>query len=110
MRDAEIGEDLLLVGHQSMSLDTPYKTSHAIFVREGALEAYVDQNTVPQVMHRRLLSLRAFDARGMMTDAALAQRDDIASTIESLFKDSNVSHIHAHYALRGCYSGLITRS
>lgn len=110
MRDAEIGEDLLLVGHPSMGLDTPYKTSHAIFVREGATEIYEERETVPTVMHRRLLSLRAFDAHGMMMDAELAQGDAIAPTIERLFERSDTSRIHAHYALRGCFAGRITRS
>jgi hypothetical protein len=110
MRDADIGETLLLVNHVSMGRDTPYKTSHAIFVREGAQETYQAHNTIPQVMHRRLLSLRAFDAEGMMLDAKLAQGDAISETVKRLLARPKTDRIHAHYALRGCYAGLITRS
>lgn len=109
MRDAEVGESLLLVNHASMDQDTPYKTSHAIFVLEGAQESFRAENTIPQVMHRRLLSLRAFDSAGMMLDAALAEGDAISKTVERLLSNREVDRIHAHYALRGCYAGLIER-
>ncbi len=36
MRDAEPGETLLLLNHISQPANTPYRASHAIFVREGA--------------------------------------------------------------------------
>lgn len=110
MRDAKIGETLLLVNHVSMGQDTPYKTSHAIFVREGAQNAYQAQDTIPQVMYRRLLSLRAFDAEGMMLDAELAQGDAISETVKRLLAGPKTDRIHAHYALRGCYAGLFTHS
>lgn len=109
MRDAQWGESLLLVNHASMDQDTPYKTSHAIFVLEGAQESYRADNVIPQVMHRRLLSLRAFDGAGMMLDAELAEGDAISATVERLLSNSAVDRIHAHYALRGCYAGLIER-
>lgn len=110
MRDAELGETLLLVNHASMDRDTPYKTSHAIFVLEGAQESYRSQNTIPQVMHRRLLSLRAFDASGMMLGAELAQGDAISDVADRFLDNPAVDSIHAHYALRGCYAGLIKRT
>lgn len=110
MRDADIGETLLLLNHSSMDKDTPYKTSHAIFVREGAEVRYQKADVVPSVMHRRPLSLRAFDSAGMMLDAALAEGDAIATTVQRLLDNLSVDCIHAHYALRGCYAGLITRN
>lgn len=110
MRDVEIGETLLLVNYASMDKETPYKASHAIFVREGADARYQESGVIPQVMHRRPLSLRAFDSTGMMVDAALAKGDAIATTAQRLLDNPSVDCIHAHYALRGCYAGLITRS
>ncbi|MFN3226713.1 MAG: DUF1203 domain-containing protein [Hyphomicrobiales bacterium] len=110
MRDAELGETLLLVNHASVHQDTPYKTSHAIFVLEGARTKYRAVDTIPDVMHRRLLSLRAFDPDGMMLDAALAEGDAIGDVARRLLDDPAVDRIHAHYAMRGCYAGMITRN
>ena len=57
MRDAEPGETVLLLNHVCQPADTPYRASHAIFVREGAAAAYDQVDEVPAVMRARLLSL-----------------------------------------------------
>ncbi|MBL4890717.1 MAG: DUF1203 domain-containing protein [Rhizobiaceae bacterium] len=109
MRDAKLGETLLLLNHVSPPENTPYRASHAIFILEGARDTYVGVNEVPPVMLTRLLSLRAFDAAGMMVDADLAKGHEIAAAIERFFENSQIAYIHAHNALRGCYSGRIDR-
>ena len=73
MRDAAPGETVLLLNHVCQPADTPYRASHAIFVREGAAVAYDQIDDVPAVMRARLLSLRAFDADGMMLDADVVE-------------------------------------
>ncbi len=110
MRDAEPGETVLLLNHVSQPADTPYRASHAIFVREGAGEAYDAVDEVPAVMRTRLLSLRAFDAEGMMRDADVVEGRDIEAVIARFFADPAVSYIHVHNAKRGCYSGRIDRA
>ena len=109
MRDAELGESLLLLNHVSLPENTPYRASHAIFILEGAKETYTGLNEIPPVMFTRMLSLRAFDDEGMMVDADLAKGHDIETAIERLFENSQIAYIHAHNALRGCYSGRIDR-
>ena len=109
MRDAEPGESLLLLNHVSVDADSPYRASHAIFVREGARQPYRGENAVPEVMLTRLLSLRAFDAEGMMTDAVLAKGSDIEPAILRLLSGPQTRVVHAHNAVRGCYSGCIER-
>src|SRR3954447_10251233 len=73
LTDREIGESVLLVNHVSHDVANPYRASHAIFVSEGAAEAARFVDEVPPVFAHRVLSLRGFDANGMMVDAALAQ-------------------------------------
>ena len=66
--DARPGETLILVHYEHQPAATPFRASHAIFVREGvAPVATVD--AVPPALRRRLLSLRAFDAHDMMVAA-----------------------------------------
>ena len=110
MRDVEIGEKLLLLNHMCQPADTPYRATHAIFVREGADSAYQRINEVPDVMRTRLLSLRAYDAAGMMVDADVVDGKDVESVIRRFFESANVAYIHAHNAKRGCYSGRIDRA
>ena len=110
MRDAAPGETVLLLNHVYQPADTPYRASHAIFVREGAAATYDRVNEAPAVMRARLLSLRAFDADGMMVDADVVDGSVVESLIARLLANADVSYIHAHYAKRGCYAGRIDRA
>ena len=107
--DADIGERLLLVNHVSHDGDSPYRASHAIFVSENATEAAVYEDEIPPALDRRILSLRAFDMAGMMTDAALAQPGEADAAIRKLFADNAVDHIDAHNATRGCFAARVER-
>lgn len=110
MRDAEPGETLLLLNHTYQPADTPYRGTHAIFVREGATNTYDQVNELPEVMRLRLLSLRAFDEAGMMLDAEVVEGAQASEVIGRMFANPAVSYIHAHYAKRGCYSARIDRA
>ncbi len=109
MRDASIGETLLLLNHVCQPANTPYRATHAIFVREGAEHAYDGVDVVPEVMRTRLLSLRAYDAEGMMLDADVVEGKEIEDVISRFFVSPHIAYIHAHNAKRGCYSGRIDR-
>lgn len=109
MRDLEPGESALLINYEHQPAPTPYRSSHAIFVREGAAGAYESVNEVPDVMRIRPLSLRAFDSSGMMLDADLVDGREIEALIERFFDNPDVAYIHVHNAKRGCYSGRIDR-
>jgi hypothetical protein len=110
MREGQVGEAFLLVNHASQPAPTPYRATHAIFVREGAAEAYDAVNEIPDVLRCRLLSLRAFDDKGMMLDADVVPGADIEPLIAKFFANPDVKNIHVHNAKRGCYSGLIERA
>ena len=108
--DAKAGETLLLVNHVSHDGNNPYRASHAIFVSESATEAAVYRDEIPPALARRILSLRAFDANGMMTDAALAQPGEADAAIRQLLANDAVDHIDAHNATRGCFAARIDRA
>lgn len=110
LRDTRVHESVILVNHEHQPAHTPYRSRHAIFVREGAGEAFdAVVGDVPEMLRSRLLSLRAFDAAGMMVDADVVDGASAASLIERLLADEQVSCIHAHFARRGCYAALIRR-
>lgn len=110
VRDAQPGETVLLVNHVHQPADTPYRASHAIFVREGAEAAYDRIDEIPDALRRRMLSLRAFDDAHLMADAALVDGRDAEAAIARLFADPAVAYVQAHYATRGCYAARIERA
>lgn len=110
LRDAEPGESLLLVNFTHQPADTPYRSSHAVFVLEGAETAYDRPNEVPQVLQVRPISLRAFDAGDMMIAADLASGAAVEALIRTYLADPATAYLHAHYATRGCYAARIDRA
>ncbi len=109
VRDAEPGETMLLLNHVHQPADTPYRASHAIFVREGAEQALDMIDAIPDAMRLRPISLRAFDAEGEMVDADLVDGTALEPLIERFLANPSVDYLHAHYAKRGCYAARIER-
>ena len=110
LRDAEAGDSLLLLNYTHQPADTPYRASHAIFVREGAQEAFDKVDEVPATMRVRPISLRAFAADHMLIDADLASGADVDRVINRLLDDTRVRYLQAHFAKQGCYAARIERA
>jgi len=108
--DVAVGETLLLLNHVSHDGDTPYRASHAIFIGEQSADAACYRDEVPPALDRRILSLRAFDRGGMMSDAVLVQPGEADPAIRRLLGDPQVDHIDAHNATRGCFAARIERN
>ena len=109
LTDAEIGERVILVNYEHQSADTPYRASHAIYVREG--EATYDAvDAVPDQLRRRMLSLRAFDEAGMIVGADLVDGRKLEDAIATLLADERAAYLHAHFAKFGCYAARIERA
>lgn len=110
MRDLEVGERALLVNYTHLDAASPYRASHAIFVREGAEAAYSAVNEIPDVLSRRLLSVRAFDKDAMMTDGQVIDGKELQAWITRTFENENVRFIDVHNAGRGCFAARVTRA
>ena len=108
--DAAPGETLILTNHLSHDGDGPYRASHAIFVSESAREAAHYVGAIPPALDRRILSVRAFDAAGMMVKAALVQPGEADAVIRRLLADPAVNHLDAHNAIRGCFAARVARA
>jgi hypothetical protein len=111
LRDAAKGDTVLLLNYEHQPADTPFRSRHAIFVGEGTAETarYVDE-VPPSLASRPYISLRPFDAAGMMLDGQVAPGAELKPMIERMLGDPGVAYIHAHYAGRGCYAARIERA
>lgn len=107
--DAEPGETLILVNYEHQPAATPFRASHAIFVRENA-EPVATVDAMPPALRRRLLSLRAFDETDMMIAADITEGADADGLIARMFEDPKIAYLHAHYAKWGCYAARIDRA
>ncbi len=107
--DAAPGETVLLLNDVYLDVDTPYRGTHAIYVREAHGERFDRVNEVPKALRGRMLSVRAFDAAGMMVDADLSDGDQVEALIERLFAVPEVDFLQVHFAKRGCYAARVER-
>lgn len=110
MADAEVGETVILLNYEHQAAHSPYKASHAIFVRENAPQAQLNVGEVPEVLRSRIISLRLFDRHHMMIDADVLQGDELADAVKAAFEDEQVSYAHLHNAKPGCFAAAVTRA
>jgi len=109
LQDAEPGETLLLLNHESHSAATPYASRYAIYVREAAGEAATYRNELPPVFAGRPIALRLFSSDGMLLGADMGRGEELTAKIEAAFARADVAYIHAHNAMHGCFSAEIRR-
>jgi hypothetical protein len=109
LQDAEPGEKVLLLNYIHLDTATPYRASHAIFVRENATPAELAIDEIPDSIRNRLMSVRAFDAQGMMLDADVVDGKLLETVLQGLFDNGAVEFVHLHNAKRGCYAARVDR-
>lgn len=109
LADAAPGTALLLVNHTSRPAAGPYRTSHAIFVTESAASPARFVNALPPVFGPRVLSLRGFDAAGMMVDALLTQPGEAEAGLRHLLAQAQIAEVDVHNAVRGCFAARVRR-
>lgn len=110
LEDAEPGEEVLLVNFRHQDARTPFRASHAVYVRPNANQAELQEGEVPELLRSRILSLRAFDAAGMMLDADLTDGREVEHCIRKLLARADVAYLHLHSAKPGCYLARVSRS
>ena len=109
LTDAEPGDEVILVHFEHQTAATPYRASHAIYVRCGERQ-FDAVDEVPEALRLRLLSVRGFDAAGMMVGADVVDGRELESAIARLFAEARTAYLHLHFARPGCYAARVDRA
>lgn len=109
LTDAEKGDTVILVNYLHQPAHSPYRSSYAIYVREGE-QTYDAIDQVPEQLRRRILSVRGFDDDGMITDAGLAEGPQLEHIIGQFFDNERTRYLHLHFAKPGCYAARVDRT
>ena len=80
LTDAAVGDEVLLVNHEHLRVESPYRSRHAIYIRAGERTCNV------------------VDGR------------DVEAAIVRLFADTRADYLHAHFAKPGCYAARVDRA
>jgi len=109
LRDADEGEELVLVHHVNHDVETPFRSAFAIYVRRGAQCAARFVDECPPVFTGRAIALRGYDSNGMLASARLALPGEADVHIRSLLDEPAIAYIDAHNAAYGCFAARIER-
>ena len=108
--DGDPGESVLLLPFVHHDVDTPYRASGPIYVREAAITARPDVNTIPSMLRARPQSVRAYDATGMLVASDVVEGPALETRIREYFGDANVHYLHLHNARPGCFNCRVERA
>ncbi|MEO5898704.1 MAG: DUF1203 domain-containing protein [Ilumatobacteraceae bacterium] len=109
LRDAAVGDELVLVSYDPFAATSPYRCASPVFLHRTRCTPYESVPALPEQLTSRTLSVRAFDRSAMMLDAALIDGDELGVTIGRLLTDPLVDHLHLHNASRGCFAARVDR-
>lgn len=110
LADAEPGDSLVLVHHLHHDVPTPFRASGPVYVREGAVQARPTPGEVPAFLRVRVVSLRGYDAGGMMQQADVVDGGGIDAALAGLFANAAVAYVDVHSAKPGCFLCRATRA
>lgn len=109
LTDAEVGDEVILAHYEHHPVASPFRASHAIYVRKGE-QQFDAVDRVPPMLRSRLLSVRAFDAEGMLVDADVAEGTELEALIERQFAQAQTQYLHIHFARPGCFAARVDRA
>ena len=109
LRDAEVGDEMILVSHDPFDVTSPYRSASPIFLHRFECSPVEPGDDTPDQLTCRQLSVRSFDDQGMMIDAAVIDGIDLPGTAERLFEDPDSVALHVHNVPRGCWATTLVR-
>ena len=109
LQDAEPGEEVILTNFVHLDSQSPFHSTHAIYVRKGVTTVAPYRDRLPEMLRSRLLSIRAFDAEDTLVGADVVEGGQAEVVIARFFQDPAIAFLHVHFAKPGCYACRIDR-
>lgn len=109
LRDAAVGDELLLFSHSPFPGPAPYRTLGPIFVHAAPCTPDADDGAVPEQLRVRLLSLRGMTQDLRIRASEVVEGTELEAAAARLFADPEVAALHVHFARNGCYACRVVR-
>jgi hypothetical protein len=111
LRNAEVGDPLVLAPYDPFTLRSPYTGEGPVFVHADGCESFASvPGTVSEQVSGRVLSVRAYDADAMMTEATVLEGERFGERVSALLADAEVAFLHVHFAGPGCFAFRVDRA
>jgi Protein of unknown function (DUF1203) len=111
LRNAEVGEDLVLAPYDPFIVRSPYAGDGPVFVHADGCEPFEPApGAVSEQVAGRVLSVRAYDGEAMMTASTVLAGERFPQQVEELLDDDDVAFLHVHFAGPGCFAFRVDRA
>ncbi len=111
LRNADVGDELALASYDPFTIDSPYAGDGPVFVHARGCEPFAPvAGAVSEQVDGRVLSVRAYDADAMMTEAAVLNGEQFRDRATALLDDPDVAFLHVHFAGPGCFAFRVDRA
>jgi acetyl esterase/lipase len=111
LRNAEVGDRLVHAPYDPFTRRSPYAGEGPVFVHAGGCEPFrPEPGAVSEQVAGRVLSVRAYDADAMMTEAVVLEGERFRESAAELLGDEQVAFLHVHFAGPGCFAFRVDRA
>ncbi len=110
MDDAQVGERMLLVPFAPLPPEAPNASTGPVYLHARDCRPYREDDGIPPVLRRRVLSLRGYDTDGRMRAADLVDGAALEDAAAALLDRAGIDHVDVHFAKPGCYACRIDRA
>jgi Protein of unknown function (DUF1203) len=111
LRDATPGDHLALASYDPFTVRSPYAGEGPVFVHADGCEPFASApGAVSEQVGGRVLSVRAYDADAMLTEASVLEGEQFRERATALLDDPEVAFLHVHFAGPGCFAFRVDRA
>ena len=111
LRNAEVGDDLVLAPYDPFTVRSPYAGDGPVFVHADGCEPFASApGAVSEQVSGRVLSVRAYDEDAMMTASTVFKGERFRERAEELLAGADVAFLHVHFAGPGCFAFRVDRA
>ena len=111
LADADDPAGVVLASIMPFRGESPYAARSPVYVHAQRCAGHAEEpGAVPEMLRGRLLSVRAYDGRHMLTGTGVLPGTELEDAIERLLGDEAGAYVHVHFAGPGCYACRIDRA
>ena len=111
LRNAAIGDPLVLAAYNPFAHASPYAGDGPVFVHARDCEPFRPvPDDVSEQVDGRVLSVRAYDEDATMTGATVIAGEQFAERVPELLGDPRTTFLHVHFAGPGCFAFRVDRA
>lgn len=109
LRITTSGSRLILFAHRPFTSDGPYAEVGPVFIHADDCPTYTETDRFPADFRARRLTFRAYDTRGDIHGATVADGTEAEAVLERLFAHDTVAEVHVRNPAWGCYDFRVVR-